>query len=289
MAQSDMYSDGNAHANYVYAVARPRVNCEPGSLPREGILPQSPVQSLIYRDVMAVFSPVPLTVFRLPALEAHMQDMDWARERVLAHQRVLAAILHEYTLLPFKFCTLYNSEMQVQEMLARHYGDLDMTLKRLEGAFEWGVKIYCDLQQVVDWVQESSPVFQPQREKIAQASTGTGYFLQKKLKQAAQEQAYQSVDASLLKIQQSLDKYIKEFITNPIQPPQVHGREAEMVFNGAYLVDENDFVTFQETLSSLEGTYAPQSFLFELTGPWPPYNFVLLEFEEFNYESRTKE
>lgn len=289
MAQSDVFSDSNAHANYVYAVARPRDNREPGSLPSEGILPHSPIQTLAYRDVMAVVSPVPLTVFKPPALEVHLQDMDWARERVLAHQRVLAAILHEYTLLPFKFCTLYSSEKQVQEMLARHYGNLDTTLKRLERAFEWGVKIYCDLQKVVDWVQESSPVFQPQREKIAQASTGTSYFLQKKLKQAAQEQAYQIVDASLLKIHQSLDQYIKEFITNPIQALQVHGREAEMVFNGAYLVDENDFDTFQEILSTLEGIYAPQGFLFELTGPWPPYNFVVLELEEFTHESRTME
>ncbi|MFQ5814466.1 MAG: GvpL/GvpF family gas vesicle protein [Anaerolineae bacterium] len=54
----------------------------------------------------------------------------------------------------------------------------------------------------------------------------------------------------------------------------------EMVLNGAYLVDETELEAFRTVLATLEPTYADQGFEYELTGPWPPYNFAALELAE---------
>lgn len=264
-------------AYYVYAVARLRDGGEPGPLPAEGIAPQVPVYTLVYRDLLAVLSPVPLAEFGPSALEARLRDADWAQARVLAHQQVLATLLDGYTLVPFKFCTLYPSEAQVRETLVRHYEALDRALQRLVGATEWGVKLYCDRQALLEWVQESSKVLQPRREAIARASAGAGYFLRKKLEQAAQAEAERVMDVCVQESHQHLTERARQAVTNPVQSPAVHGRRAEMILNGAYLVDEASLEAFRTALMALGETYAAQGFQYELTGPWPPYNFATQE------------
>lgn len=271
---------GGEQAYYVCAIARSRPERVPAPLPAEGIVPEAPVYALTHRDLLAVVSHVPLAEFSAEALEEKLQDADWTRERVLAHQRVLAALLDSYTLIPFKFCTLFSSEERVRDMLDRHYGMLDDVLSRLEGTIEWGVKLYCDRRLLVAWVQENSEALRPQREKIARVSEGAAYFLSKKLERTAEEEVERVMGAAVRESHQRLADRAREAVANPVQPPQIHGRRAEMVLNGAYLVDETELDSFRSVLATLEQTYESQSFRYELTGPWPPYNFAALELEE---------
>ena len=57
------------------------------------------------------------------------------------------------------------------------------------------------------------------------------------------------------------------------QATEVSGRDDEMIFNGAYLVGA-DGNAFEAALGSLAAEYRDAGVEFELTGPWPPYNFV---------------
>ena len=45
-----------------------------------------------------------------------------------------------------------------------------------------------------------------------------------------------------------------------------------MVFNAAYLVEDRE--RFEEELGALADEHRARGVDFELTGPWPPYNFV---------------
>jgi hypothetical protein len=57
-----------------------------------------------------------------------------------------------------------------------------------------------------------------------------------------------------------------------LQRPEVTGREEEMIFNAAYLVADRS--RFEQELGELGGEYRESGVELELTGPWPPYNFV---------------
>ncbi len=279
-----MRQDDGEHAFYVYAVARSRQGREPGNLPTEGIVPQAPVYTVAHRDLLAVVSPVSLAEFSPEALETNLQDTGWAQARVLAHQRVLAGLLNGYVLIPLKFCTLYASQERLFLLLAQHYQALDNAMRRLWGATEWGVKLFCHRRRLVEWVQERSEALRPQREAIARASAGAGYFLRKKLEQTAQEEVGQVVDACVRASHARLSLCARESVPNPVQSPAVHGRKAEMVLNGAYLVDDGNLEAFRTALATLGETYAAQGFEYELTGPWPPYNFAALQLEEAAHE-----
>jgi hypothetical protein len=50
-----------------------------------------------------------------------------------------------------------------------------------------------------------------------------------------------------------------------------------MFLNGAYLVRVAGEGEFREAVESLRGELGPEGISFELTGPWPPYNFVEVE------------
>lgn len=262
-----------AVAYYVSAVARAR-NSEAGETSLSLGIGRSPAHGLPYRDVVAVVSLVPLAEFGPEVLDANLHDLAWVRAKVLAHQEVLVGLLGRYTLIPFKFCTLYYSEDSVREMLDRHYHRFVENLARLEGATEWGVKLYCDRQALTERVRETSKALKPLREGISRMSEGAAYFRKKKLEQAAEQEAEQVMDACTRESHERLAGRAREAVANPIQPPEVHGRGVEMILNGAYLVSDGSMVAFHAALATLEDTYVSLGFSYELTGPWPPYNFV---------------
>jgi hypothetical protein len=55
-----------------------------------------------------------------------------------------------------------------------------------------------------------------------------------------------------------------------LQSREVSGRDEEMFFNGAYLVADQN--RFEQVLMAVAGEQ--DELQLELTGPWPPYNFV---------------
>jgi Gas vesicle synthesis protein GvpL/GvpF len=61
---------------------------------------------------------------------------------------------------------------------------------------------------------------------------------------------------------------------NPPQRPEAHGREADMVLNGVYLIADDCRGAFQAAVRELRHEYEPLGFEVEGTGPWPAYNFV---------------
>ena len=275
-----MEQNGRQNVYYVYAVARLRDGRTPSSLPIEGIVPEALIHSLAERDLLAVFSPVPPADFGLAVLNAHLEDTDWARARVLAHQRVLAAVLDTYTLLPLKFCTICRSESDVREMLVQHHDAFDGALRRVQGSTEWGVKVYCDLTALTEWVETSDESLRPLRASIARASPGAGFFQRKKLSQAAGQITERMVEACVEESHRRLAESARDAVTNSIQRREQHGGEDEMVLNAAYLVAEERQAGFREVLADMSEKHTMQGFRYQLTGPWPPYNFATLDLGE---------
>jgi hypothetical protein len=56
------------------------------------------------------------------------------------------------------------------------------------------------------------------------------------------------------------------------QAPEVAG--GDMILNGAYLVPFGGEQKLRDAVAALETRYGADGVTYELTGPWPPYNFV---------------
>src|SRR5262245_35033799 len=72
------------------------------------------------------------------------RDPDRIKSLVLEHHRVLHGVVLERTVLPLHFGAVFSDDDGVATALAMHYDALWEALDRVDGAREWGVKIFCD-------------------------------------------------------------------------------------------------------------------------------------------------
>ena len=265
---------------YVYAIARPRDEMCAQPLPAEGIIPGASIEALSYKDTLAIFSPVPLSEFNQIALEQNLQEASWVRNRVIAHQAVLTGLLGAYTIVPLQFCTVYLSTERILNALADGYAGFDQILKQLRGATEWGVKVYCDLSVYARQLEESSSALKTQRDAIERARPGTAFLLRKKLEQAAAAIAERAATDTVQDIHAQLAAQASHSRLNQAQTVSEHGQGDEMFLNGAYLVDDANWPSFRAALDALVASWREQGFQIDLTGPWPPYNFVASRSDE---------
>jgi hypothetical protein len=142
------------------------------------------------------------------------------------------------------------------------------------------MKVFCDREMLACRVEETSESVKALREEIAGKSNGVAYFARKKLDATISEEVERLSDECAQSSHDCLAACAAEARVTPLQSKGVTGRDEEMVLNGAYLVAEDKMASFRSELENLENEYSHLGLIYELTGPWPPYNFVTTEAEE---------
>jgi hypothetical protein len=250
---------------YVYGVVPAREASSDLFAGTGGVHASAAVELVPDDELAAIASTVPLNEFGDAAMEQNLRDAAWLEHKVRAHEAVLEAALGRTPLVPFRFGTIFSSREHVEEML-RENRDLTATLNRLRGSFELGVKGFFDPLRFEARAGEEQAEDAP--------TSGRAYLLRKQRDRRLGE-ARESFKASCAREAHArLSASARDARANPLQRPEVTGRKAEMFLNGAYLVLPESEPGFRETLAELQSTYGPDGVEYELTGPWPPYNFV---------------
>jgi hypothetical protein len=229
----------------------------------QGVDPTQPVVLLPDGPLAAVASAVPLAEFGEGSIEEHLHNPVWLEEKVRAHDAVLEAALGRAALVPFRFGTIYRGEEQVRAMLREH-GELREALDRLRGKVELGVKGFLDPEHFAASRTESAP----------EAGGGRGYLLRKQAERDLVEAREAFRSACAQEAHERLAAVAEEARANPPQRSEVSGRPGEMFLNAAYLVSVDGAERFRSALRELQSSQARDGIEYELTGPWPPYNFV---------------
>jgi hypothetical protein len=266
---------------YVYGVARTQAGREPISPGRSlaGIVPGATVEPLVHGDLMAFVSAVPSSRFGADEFRAALSDVNWLRDCVLAHERVLEGLRLGGDIVPFRFGTIYSNAAHASGALVQHQAELRQALDRIRDAGEWGVKIYCEADKLHRHAAAESAAIRLLQSAIGEASPGARFFLQKKYAKALDSEAAEFTDGCVRQIRQKLKRCARELADVALQPAAAHGRKADMVMNVACLVSTASLPRFQQSLADLQRDYAVWGFDHELTGPWPPYHFVRVDNE----------
>ena len=236
----------------------------------KGIDPDHLIHCVPYRDIRAVVSNVSLGEFR----EEAFGNPEWLTAKVQAHQSILDEVSAARTAIPMRFCTIYSSEQLVHGMLEEHHDDFAIALARLEGKQEWGVKAYCAPHILSGKVAQISDVVKSLDSEIAEKSEAAAYFTKKKIEDAILSEKERITDEVAQESHNRLWMRSWEAVVNPLQDRETTHREDDMVLNGAYLISRECVEAFQTELDSLRQKYAELGFSYELSGPWPPYNFA---------------
>jgi Gas vesicle synthesis protein GvpL/GvpF len=248
-------------------------------MPVSGIDADSPVYTLVSGNLQVVVSRVRAEQFNPATTEAALQDMEWVATHVRAHQRVLDHLVASgHSVLPMRFCTIYYDEAAVHAVLEKHAPSLRAELDRLHHKHEWGVKLFTDIEELQiailarhialeSWIRHSE--LEAVQARVAAMSIGGAFLFKKKQDAVVAELTNDIAFAVADNSHRRLSDYAIEAILNPLprQRPKIQ-------LNAAYLVAKASFNRFHSEFERLGEQYQGIGVRYELSGPWPAYNFI---------------
>jgi hypothetical protein len=240
-----------AAALYVYGVVSATTQ------PEGTGIDSRPVELVPEGGVAALVSAVPAAEFGEAALRERLNDRDWLERTAREHEETLERALAGTAVVPFRLCTVYESRDRLSEFLSAHGPALADLLRRLEDRVELGVKAY----------------FAGPPKDAEAPQSGREYLLRRQRERDEAEEAARFKTECARASHERLAAAAEEARANPPQPPELSGRTEEMLLNGAYLVRRDDG-RLEEAVAELESLYGRRGVTYEVTGPWPAYNFV---------------
>jgi hypothetical protein len=247
----------------------------PDALP--GVDPEAPVRAVEEGGLVALVSRVPLAEFGEDSLRENLNDLAWLERVARAHESVLESALAAGAIVPLRLCTIFADENAARSMLAREEKQLREALERLDGRREWGVKLLVDRDALAAAARERSPEVASLQEEIAGRSGGAAYMLEQRLQRLVRELVDRLAAELADDVHARLGDWAADSVLNPPQNRELSGYEGEMLLNGAYLVEIERTDGLRLLLSELEERHGDLGARLELTGPWPPYNFISRE------------
>ncbi len=241
---------GGRSGKYVYCIIQ---TTEPLRFGPIGIGTEpTEVHTVSYKDIAAVVSDTPLEVY------------DPTRENVLAHERVNEAVMHDFTVIPMSFSTVFKTSEDIVELLRSAYDAFRDVLVKMQDKLEFGLKVLWEPETIIREIEKDDENLRLLRQEISHQK-GSTYF--------ARMQYGRLVDSLL---QERSEKLITEII-DTLSTVAVASRSNKpigdkMILNAAFLVARDREPDFDAKVKEIDARY--KHLIFKYTGPWPPYNFV---------------
>jgi hypothetical protein len=183
-------------------------------------------------------------------LEQNMQNLEWLANASVHHQRVVGSLSEITAILPARFGTVFLGERSMAADVAERKPSLVRALKRIEGASEWGVKVFAET---------------PVAEAPAPATSGTDYLLKKR--EQLRQRAEPTAPAEIGEMKAALDRASVAAVTVRGKTPQ-----PGLVWQASFLVKRDREDAFHEVLRKFAARMKLARI--ETSGPWPPYSFA---------------
>jgi hypothetical protein len=267
-AEPEQRSEPTELGLYVYGVASADEAEIPDDLP--GVDRRYPATLIEHRGLVAIASEVSLEEFGEEPLHENLNDIQWLEEKARAHEEILDQVLSRISVVPMRLCTIYRSVSHLREALDRDYEVFTDALHRLQGTKEWGVKLIAEpgaLDRAADGADGEGG-------SDGELSAGAAYMREKSRAARRRDTADGIADQWAQHVHDAVSDHAVEGLLNPLQNPEVSGHEGDMLLNGVYLVEDERADELAAVVAGLASEYEALGASVELTGPWPPYNFV---------------
>jgi Gas vesicle synthesis protein GvpL/GvpF len=243
-----------------------------GESPRIDGVHGSPVERIEADGLAVLVSRVPLAEFGEDGLRRNLNDLDWLEGVARSHETVLEKALADGTIVPLRICTIFTDEEGATGMLSERRSALDTALEVLDGREEWGVKLTIDRAALEAAVRDRAP--DDLDDQLEGRSAGGAYMLRRRQERQLREAADRLAGGLAEDVHARLQDWATDAVVNPPQNPELSGHEGDMLLNAAYLVEAAKVERLHELVDELRARHRELGARIELTGPWPPYNFV---------------
>jgi len=224
-----------------------------------------PIRLVRHDGLVAIVGEVPLDEFGEHELADHLNDPAWLEEKARRHENVLQAFAARTAVVPLRFGSIHGELDEVRRLLESRQSQLHGTIDRVRGRVEIGVKAWVDTARLADTLRGE--------EGASSSGTGREYLQRRRQEQRRLDEVRERCAELAAEAHGRLLSVAVEGVQNRPHPPELTGRPEMMLLNGAYLVPAAD-TALEAEVGRLAAEHGPFGVTYELTGPWPPHNFV---------------
>jgi hypothetical protein len=229
--------------------------------------PAAPTELVVDGRLAAIVGRVPLAEFGEERLPEMLENREWLEQKARLHEDVLQAAAAAAPVVPLRFGAIYRDREDVRRLLASRRSELEGALERIRGRVELGVKAWVDRDALSCTLGGGAAPGE------ARAGSGRAYLQMRRDEQRLTGEVSARCAELAEEAHRRLCAVAVEGVANRLQPRELTGRSETMLLNGAYLVD-GDGAALRKEVERLGSEHAALGVEYELTGPWPPHNFV---------------
>jgi len=256
------------HLLYLYGFLPPESASPPPEL--RGVDDRA-VDVLTLGPFAAAVSRVPAEEFAAAAVERRLRDLEWVARQGEAHERVVTWFVDRSWILPARLLTLYSERSSLESAAREREAEILEALGRLEGHFEWDVKVSYDHDRLGAQLGDLAPEIAALDEELAEAPPGRRYLLERSRQERVEKEAGKVAQMMAEDLLEELSGIVERVVRVPLP------REAEgmpVVLNAALLVAEQDGNQVRERLTRRSEELEQQGLRVVFSGPWAPYRFL---------------
>lgn len=224
-------------------------------------LDESPVTTVVHRDICAVVSP--------------LEKSGITAEDARPHERVLRSLMVEPSIIPMTFGFILEDEEQVLNLLTQGYHVFVDTLKRLENKMQVNIKISWDKHVLNEVLLDEEVRTLVKKGKETTDDVSLKIELGRRVKE------------SLLELEKKLLPEVLVLRELAVGFKENHIRNDDLILNASLLVENENHTRYIETIEELEKKFKG-TLLFQSVLPLPPYNFVDIRIEHANFNEIDK-
>jgi hypothetical protein len=259
---------------YLYGLIPSEEATQKEWLELQGFSEQSKIYTTPVNEVSAVVCDLDTTEYSEENIKKKIDhDMEWLKEKAYHHHETLISLYKDYTVIPLKFCTIYNSHQSLVETIGASEEKIGQAFKSIKGNEEWNLKIYCDEDRLRSEISRNHPDVVRKKEEIQTMTPGRRFFEMKKIDQFIENE----LDKEKKRVGEELHERLKGFsLQAEIKRnwnKDVTGLKETMAWNSVFLLPNHRVDAYLQDVETLENDLRKNGWKLEATGPWPAYHF----------------
>ena len=156
------------------------------------------ISAIPFKDIEAVVSDVDLSRFNEKKIEDKLQkDQKWTEKNIRHHHNVIAEVYKTSTVIPMKFGTIFKTRKSLEAMLKKHYIKFKRLLVGLSGKQEWGVKIYLEYENFVEFLKKENEEVKKMEERKSAMSEGAQWYVDKKIDELIAKESEEEIEKAI--------------------------------------------------------------------------------------------
>jgi hypothetical protein len=211
------------------------------------------------RGLWLVVADAPLPRYGEASIQRGLQNLKWLSRCAVAHEAVVEYCLRARAVVPITLFTIFESDFRALAEIGRKRQQLDRSIRRVTGRREWGVRIRA---------VPGSGVVRPAQK----VTTGASYLAAKK---QARDSTRELAVRGQSRVNQAFATLAALAVDAQRHPPPAGGeQETRLLLDAAFLVGARGVARFRAATRHLARDLGRDGYGVEVTGPWPPYNFI---------------